>query len=1250
MKFAIRSVLFTILLQNLLPAAVEVTVTHQSERHLNMILDFSVVSPGDLVPYYLNVGLPSSDLPSVTTEYMSSSSVPFAPELEMDHGVRWVAVQKHKGLHVGTLEIVPWTDSNLFNSRIEINITFPEQPSGISRSPGPLSHVLSQKIINAKTAIKWKQKQERKTYKKTEDGGQWFNFKVSEDGIYKISGDVLLELSPLFQTTDPALVKFFTNSQFGRSQPDNYNQEVPENLVEVAVQFIGDEDEILEQDEYFSIYASGPDGYYTEGGSTSFSKNLFFTENNCWILVPEDTSTQGKRITVQKAPLSDGLSISTGYRRLHIENDLVNPFRSGLAWAGKSIGFQGTHAVDLFISSVSPSGNATLSYRFLGGNASYEDGSSPLNRVEIRLGSSQNDVLASASWYGYAFRSGSVTIPGNVLASSTPRLFIKNISTSSGSEPMLDYIDLKYESDLKYDQEPLTFYPPENVGGIFSININTGNEIKVWNVSDPSAPIEMDTDWVSGTPGTSFFKTVLSADSLQKFIAFRDDEITEISEIESAGQVSFSEIRNNNISARHIILGPKSFRSAATPLTDHRSNSIFVSLESVYREFSGGNIDPYAIRNFIQWTQEYWQAPACEELFILGDADYDYRNITGKSNITVPTIESGTTNSYASDDFLAAVYGPIPEIALGRLPVSNPEDVSRYVKKLIQFETDPELGLWRQKVTLVADDGARPEPRYGSVYVGKSHTLNSETLAELVPGMVGLKKFYLLEYPEVSDASSYGVVKPSATEDLLKLLTSGTALINYIGHGSAHQWAQERLLVQDRDLPLINTGMKLPIWVAGTCSWGHFDDMDARSFAEDLINLDMNGAAAIITTSRAISVSGNAQYTTDLFSAFFSQGGVSGASLGTLLHSIKTPYRESRYFHLFGDPGMPFTIPNDTIEITGVFPDTLKTLETGTFSGVQRISAGGGTAYAVIQDSDYRVTRAYNISSTTESLSYTLPGRDLFRGKIDVGSESFTGQVRIPLDISYSNQPGKLRLYFISNDNPVAEALGYIDNFYLAGGKHVEDNQGPIISLQSTTGRVIRSGDHVFSDEEIFIKLQDPLGINTASEIGHEISLVDETNGKKFDLTEFFTYDNNSITEGYIPLPETGTSDKIHINIKAWDSANNPNEKGFLVHLREKQDLGIFQVYNFPNPFASSTRFQFEITQPAEISVEIFTVNGRKIYRNDKKPFPAGTHYFEWDGKDAYGDEIANGVYLFRIKAQGDVGSVSHLGQIAKFR
>ena len=105
---------------------------------------------------------------------------------------------------------------------------------------------------------------------------------------------------------------------------------------------------------------------------------------------------------------------------------------------------------------------------------------------------------------------------------------------------------------------------------------------------------------------------------------------------------------------------------------------------------------------------------------------------------------------------------------------------------------------------MVADDAARPEPNHGSISTGKSHTLNSEQLASLVPNTLFTNKIYMMEYPEISDASAYGVINPDATNALLSL-NSGTAIVSYIGHGSPYQLAKKDFDLNRGDINQINT-------------------------------------------------------------------------------------------------------------------------------------------------------------------------------------------------------------------------------------------------------------------------------------------------------------------------------------------------------------------------------------------------------------------------------------------------------------
>jgi len=302
---------------------------------------------------------------------------------------------------------------------------------------------------------------------------------------------------------------------------------------------------------------------------------------------------------------------------------------------------------------------------------------------------------------------------------------------------------------------------------------------------------------------------------------------------------------------------------------------------------------------------------------------------------------------------------------------------------------------------------------------------------------------YLLEY---------------ATNALMEILSEGTAIINYIGHGSEHQWAQEKLLVQDRgDIERISTNMKLPIWIAGTCSWGHFDFLDVESFAEELIRQPMEGASAIITTSRAIGVTSNANYIVKIFKAIFPDLGITDEPIGIILQSVKDGNSSGELFHLFGDPAMPLPIPNLTVNLTDVNPDTLKSLDTARVFGNQSFSStASGTGIIRLVDAERQITRQYNINSTTQEISYTLPGPTLFKGQFSIKGTDFSARLRIPKDISYSSTAAHCNVYVQMETDPSVEALGMLENVFLAGGDPVLDDQGPIISFETKSGRLLR--------------------------------------------------------------------------------------------------------------------------------------------------------------------------------------------------
>ena len=86
----------------------------------------------------------------------------------------------------------------------------------------------------------------------------------------------------------------------------------------------------------------------------------------------------------------------------------------------------------------------------------------------------------------------------------------------------------------------------------------------------------------------------------------------------------------------------------------------------------------------------------------------------------------------------------------------------------------------------------------------------------------------------------------------------------------------------------------------------------------------------------------------------------------------------------------------------------------------------------------------------------------------------------------------------------------------------------------------------------------------------------------------------------------------------------------------------ITKMMNYPNPFSTSTRFVFTLTGtevPDEIIIQIMTVTGkvvREITEDELGFIQIGRNISEyaWNGTDEFGDPLANGVYLYRVKAQ----------------
>jgi flagellar hook assembly protein FlgD len=107
-------------------------------------------------------------------------------------------------------------------------------------------------------------------------------------------------------------------------------------------------------------------------------------------------------------------------------------------------------------------------------------------------------------------------------------------------------------------------------------------------------------------------------------------------------------------------------------------------------------------------------------------------------------------------------------------------------------------------------------------------------------------------------------------------------------------------------------------------------------------------------------------------------------------------------------------------------------------------------------------------------------------------------------------------------------------------------------------------------------------------------------------------------------------------------SGNLSGDLEYRITFKIVLESSITQLLNYPNPFSTSTKFVFTLTGseiPDDFQIQIFTVTGKVIREIDEAELGQlfigkNVTSFAWDGRDQFGDLVANGVYLYRVKAQ----------------
>ena len=72
---------------------------------------------------------------------------------------------------------------------------------------------------------------------------------------------------------------------------------------------------------------------------------------------------------------------------------------------------------------------------------------------------------------------------------------------------------------------------------------------------------------------------------------------------------------------------------------------------------------------------------------------------------------------------------------------------------------------------------------------------------------------------------------------------------------------------------------------------------------------------------------------------------------------------------------------------------------------------------------------------------------------------------------------------------------------------------------------------------------------------------------------------------------------------------------------------------NYPNPFNPSTKIKFSTEMLSNVSINVYSLIGEKVYSVDQGAMSAGTYDISWYGVDNAGNKVSSGVYFYEVRS-----------------
>lgn len=1134
----------------------------------------------------------------------------------------------------------------------------------------------------------------------------WLRITVTHSGLYQITGTDLQQAQIDISTIDPQKLRLFTGTGVSLPEDKAWN-EIPEWLHEVAIAREGAEDGRFDPQDRVLFHGLGPDGWYAEYGLPDARHERYRTDEfsnvNTYWLTWGDFTNPSLSWTETDAG-SPGTVETSALMREHFEKGLFFDPRprdlgNGPPYPDTLFAWEKWHWIELVaapgdsrtpinvsIPQPDPSSTARILFRMWGGNWA---GVRPDHNLRVDL---EGQTIAEGTWDDLS--------PKELIADAVPLSsgslhfnFVAPYQTGQTwqDRSYLNWIEIDYRRTLAAQGDSAEFWvEPGQTPRTFAVSGLTRNQgIFVLDVTDPVQTVRINPVFTQDGTTWRAVWTVTPDTSLTRHLVVYGNAIEPAMARDAKPAGGY--LRQQTAQVDYILIAHEDLMVAAERLKSWREahgpegaglRVALVDVQDVYDEFSSGRSDPTAIRNFLAYAFQNWNGgdPGRSPSYalFLGDASYDFRNRVQLAATTgVPTYEGNFDKvlfrqpyspQFGSDDWFVLIdplHSPNLFMATGRLPAVDPASAGAMVDKVIAYESNQGTDGWRQRFTLVADDICQGLNADG---LGFTHMAQTEQLsAGAIPDEMYRDKVYLYEFGTECIYDR----KPAAAAALRQSIDRGTLVINFTGHGSESQLADERVL-ETSGVASMSNADRLFFFLTASCAVGKFD-FGGEGLGEALIRQPGGGAIGVFSATAVAFSPSNAALNQEFFKAVWPGKNIltrrSLGKVGVLAKEALGPpsLLNSRRYPLLGDPATVLTVGRlrFDLQLSGLTLDggvSVAHADSMFRGGEVRLTGTAVDSLGNAQDWNGEVSfQVYDsqIARAPVGLAepYYLTGAPIFRGTAQVVNGTFETRFVAPTSLRTGTR-GPAEAYAYGTDPGGPGVIGVLPRLTVPeiAPQGSEDRDGPVLRV-STTARL----DALPANAVFHAILDDSSGINITQLIPSSSVLVRIEEGTRVvaleDIASLVVFPQGfQHGEADFTLPAGLTAGRTYnMILEASDNRDHRSALtvAFTLEGGSAAGLALASVYNVPNPAKDETTFFVEISQAAEIRIDVFSTSGRIVRRlrpGVLQPERAASG-ISWNLRDEDGDRLGNGVYFYKVSVSDGSGvRVSRIERLAVLR